>query len=79
MIAAASGCCLRPLGIVLNEPMGPINFYLTANHDIEQQMLFSDCFRFIHYDPLGSSSDGCGGDYPRSGSALKKLPALPVD
>ncbi|CAB1060413.1 hypothetical protein D1BOALGB6SA_5179 [Olavius sp. associated proteobacterium Delta 1] len=36
--------------------------------------MFSIRLLFIHYDPLGSSSYGFAGDYPRSAAALKNFP-----
>jgi hypothetical protein len=74
MIAAESGCCLRPLGIVLNEQVLADDFQLTPSSGMEPNVWFSYRYLFIHYEPFWSSSCAFGSDYPRSGSATKDSP-----
>ncbi|CAB1059012.1 hypothetical protein D1BOALGB6SA_3770 [Olavius sp. associated proteobacterium Delta 1] len=62
MIAIEIGCCLRPLGIVLNEQLWPNGFRLTINPSIEHNILLSCSLLFIHYESLWPISCGFGGD-----------------
>ncbi|CAB1066096.1 hypothetical protein D1BOALGB6SA_10895 [Olavius sp. associated proteobacterium Delta 1] len=41
MIATENGCCLRPLGIVLNEQCKPTYFQLTIYPGIEHNISIS--------------------------------------
>ena len=50
-------------------------FYLASIPGIAGNIPFLYRLLFNHYEPLGSSSCGFGGDYPGSGSALRNSPA----